>query len=592
MDSRFGDVDWVPDPSAYEGPRPSDLDYDGIQGREPIGSGGFARVSLVTVDGGKYVVKEPVADGTVDGDTIDGFVDEAETWAQLDDHEHVVSVVDWGTRFPWIAMEYMDGGSLADRLEAGQLDTTQALWTGVCLSRALQHAHRHGVAQLDLTPDHVLFRATGDGPWDLPKVGDWGLAEALLDQSETVEGLTPNYAAPEQFDPEEFGQPDDFTDRFQLATVVYEALTGEQAFPGSGPTAMRRVLDGDVTPPTAADPSLPEELDDIFARALSTQKADRYETVVNFRRDLASVLETVLETADEDQGSTGDTSWADEDPESTGDTFGVDESQDTESSTVDPVERQAAASGGLDWDQPATDELVARLRDIETGAQEHVQQISSLFDETTVPATESAPTRLPIRDVYTVSGVGTVLTGEAVTGSLQQGHPVKIRPSDVTGRVDTIEQSHEGINRAVPGQTVSFHVDGVEPDDVRRGDVCGPLDAAPPTAESFRARVIVTDHPSVITAGYTPVIHAHTAQVACTIEKLEAKMNPDDGSVVEENPDFIQSGDAAEVVFEPQKELSVEPIAEIPELGAFTIRDLGQTVGVGGVLEITETTNE
>ena len=95
-------------------------------------------------------------------------------------------------------------------------------------------------------------------------------------------------------------------------------------------------------------------------------------------------------------------------------------------------------------------------------------------------------------------------------------------------------------------------------------------------------------HPSVITAGYTPVFHAHTAQVACTIESIDAKIDPSTGEVAEEEPDFIQSGDAAKVTVRPQKPLSIEPADEIPELGSFAIRDMGQTIAAGQVMSVNE----
>ncbi|MDL5360348.1 elongation factor 1-alpha, partial [Halalkalicoccus sp. NIPERK01] len=89
-------------------------------------------------------------------------------------------------------------------------------------------------------------------------------------------------------------------------------------------------------------------------------------------------------------------------------------------------------------------------------------------------------------------------------------------------------------------------------------------------------------------AGYTPVFHAHTAQVACTIESIDQKIDPASGEVEEEEPDFIQSGDAAVVTFRPQKPLSVEPSGEIPELGSFAVRDMGQTIAAGKVLSVSE----
>jgi elongation factor 1-alpha len=197
-----------------------------------------------------------------------------------------------------------------------------------------------------------------------------------------------------------------------------------------------------------------------------------------------------------------------------------------------------------------------------------------------------APLRLPIQDVYTISGIGTVPVGRLETGMMHPGDDVSFQPSDVGGEVKTIEMHHEEVDEAGPGDNVGFNVRGVGQDDIRRGDVCGPMEDPPTVAETFTAQMVVMQHPSVITAGYTPVFHAHTAQVACTIESIDQKMDPSTGEVTEENPDFIQNGDAAIVTVRPQKPLSIEPSSEIPELGSFAIRDMGQTIAAGKVLEV------
>ncbi|KTG08486.1 elongation factor 1-alpha [Haloprofundus marisrubri] len=199
-----------------------------------------------------------------------------------------------------------------------------------------------------------------------------------------------------------------------------------------------------------------------------------------------------------------------------------------------------------------------------------------------------APLRLPIQDVYTISGIGTVPVGRVETGILEKGASVSFQPSDVSGEVKTIEMHHEEVDRAEPGDNVGFNVRGVGKDDIRRGDVCGPADDPPKVAETFQAQIVVMQHPSVVTAGYTPVIHAHTAQVACTVESIDQKLDPASGEVAEENPDFIKAGDAAIVTLRPQKPLSIEPSSEIPELGSFAIRDMGQTIAAGKVLEVNE----
>ncbi|WP_136686989.1 translation elongation factor EF-1 subunit alpha [Halorhabdus amylolytica] len=214
--------------------------------------------------------------------------------------------------------------------------------------------------------------------------------------------------------------------------------------------------------------------------------------------------------------------------------------------------------------------------------------LESLNDLPVPEPPTDAPLRLPIQDVYTISGIGTVPVGRIETGEMFPGDDVSFQPSDVGGEVKTVEMHHEEVDSAGPGDNVGFNVRGIGKDDIRRGDVCGPADDPPTVAETFQAQIVVMQHPSVITAGYTPVFHAHTAQVACTIESIDAKIDPASGEVAEENPDFIQSGDAAKVTVRPQKPLSIEPAGEIPELGSFAIRDMGQTIAAGQVLSVDE----
>ncbi len=215
--------------------------------------------------------------------------------------------------------------------------------------------------------------------------------------------------------------------------------------------------------------------------------------------------------------------------------------------------------------------------------------LDALNDLPEVEPPTDAPLRLPVQDVYTISGIGTVPVGRVETGVLEPGTNVSFQPSDAGGEVKSVEMHHEEVPKAEPGDNVGFNVRGIGKDDIRRGDVCGPAGDPPSVAETFQAQVVVMQHPSVITPGYTPVIHAHTAQVACTFESLDTKLDPASGDVEEESPDYIESGDAAVVTLRPQKPLSIEPSSEIPELGSFAIRDMGQTIAAGKVLGVDET---
>jgi len=138
-----------------------------------------------------------------------------------------------------------------------------------------------------------------------------------------------------------------------------------------------------------------------------------------------------------------------------------------------------------------------------------------------------------------------------------------------------------------PGDNIGFNVRGVDKNAIRRGDVCGPVDKQPTVATEFKAQIQVLQHPSAISAGYTPVFHCHTAQVACMITQILAKLDPKTGGVKEENPAFIKAGDPAIVLVRPTRPMCIEKVKEIPQLGRFAIRDMGQTIAAGVVIDIT-----
>ena len=94
------------------------------------------------------------------------------------------------------------------------------------------------------------------------------------------------------------------------------------------------------------------------------------------------------------------------------------------------------------------------------------------------------------------------------------------------------------------------------------------------------------NHPTVITIGYTPVFHIHTAQVACQITKIAKKLNPATGETLAENPDFIKNGDAAIVQVKPMQPMCIEKQKEIPQLARFAIRDSGATVAAGMCIDL------
>jgi len=216
----------------------------------------------------------------------------------------------------------------------------------------------------------------------------------------------------------------------------------------------------------------------------------------------------------------------------------------------------------------------------------------TLFEALDKMVEPSKPTdkalRLPIQDVYTITGVGTVPVGRVETGKMKVGETIIVAPSMKTAEIKSIETHHTEMPSAECGDNIGFNLRGLSKKDMRRGDVIGPTNNPPKVAQEFIAQIIVVHHPTAIAPGYTPVLHAHTTQVAATLTELVAKLDKRTGQPVENNPKSIKTGDAAIVKIQPLRPLCIENFTEYPELGRFALRDMATTVAAGVVKEITK----
>jgi elongation factor 1-alpha len=203
------------------------------------------------------------------------------------------------------------------------------------------------------------------------------------------------------------------------------------------------------------------------------------------------------------------------------------------------------------------------------------------------PKPTNKPLRVPIQDIYSITGIGTVPVGRVETGVLKEGVNLIFMPSNKTAEVKSMEMHHTRIPVAEPGDNIGMNVRGIAKTEIHRGDVAGPVDNPPTVATEFIGQVIVIYHPTAIAAGYTPVLHYHTGQIACRFTELLKKLDPRTGQVVEEKPSFLKTGDAAWVRMEPLRPIAIETYQDFPELGRFAVRDMGTTVAAGVVKEIT-----
>jgi len=159
------------------------------------------------------------------------------------------------------------------------------------------------------------------------------------------------------------------------------------------------------------------------------------------------------------------------------------------------------------------------------------------LDKITPPKRPSdKPLRLPLQDVYKISGIGTVPVGRVETGIIKPNMVVQFAPSGIVTEVKSVEMHHESLPEASPGDNVGFNVKNIAVKDLNRGFVASDSKNDPAKeAAFFFAQVIVLNHPGEIRNGYTPVIDCHTAHVACKFHEIRSKVDRRTGKDIEAN---------------------------------------------------------
>ena len=218
------------------------------------------------------------------------FRGEAETAARLQ-HPNIVQVHEVGEcggRL-YLSMEYLSGGSLADRLQLSLPSPREAAQLVATLAGAVHFAHREGVIHRDLKPANVLLTPEG-----IPKITDFGLAkrvQADAPQTRTGDILgTPSYMAPEQASgvTKQVGPA---CDVYALGAILYEMLTGRPPHRGPDPVeTILLVLSTEPLPPRRLSPGTPRDLETICLKCLQKRPRDRYESAADLADDLGRFL--------------------------------------------------------------------------------------------------------------------------------------------------------------------------------------------------------------------------------------------------------------------------------------------------------------
>lgn len=195
----------------------------------------------------------------------------------------------------------------------------------------------------------------------------------------------------------------------------------------------------------------------------------------------------------------------------------------------------------------------------------------------------SGPVKMPISEKH--KEMGTMVMGKLESGVIQLNDKLIMMPNRVEVAVDALQLEGSTAQAAEPGDVVRLRLKGIEEEDVRVGFVlCSPTDLVSYT-HTFIAKLMILEHKSIICAGYSAVIHIHSAVEECKVSKLLAELDKK-GKAKQKNPKFVKPGMRCLVQLKTSQPICIEPYDVFPQLGRFMIRDEGKTIAVGTVARL------
>ncbi|TDI36337.1 MAG: serine/threonine protein kinase [Acidobacteria bacterium] len=269
----------------------------------PIGAGGMGEVykahdTRLDRTVAIKVLPEELSDNP---ELRERFEREARAISSLN-HPHICTLYDVGCEdgVDFLVMEYLEGETLAERLQRGALPLDEALRYAIQIADALDNAHRHGVVHRDLKPGNIMLTEAGAILLDFGLASlrkGYGGQASLSSVSTRAKPLTEKgailgtfqYMAPEQL---EGLEADARTDVFTFGAVVYEMLTGKRAFEGESQASLiAAILEREPTPLSSLQPMTPPALERTVSKALAKEPDRRWQDVGDFGSELQWISE-------------------------------------------------------------------------------------------------------------------------------------------------------------------------------------------------------------------------------------------------------------------------------------------------------------
>jgi len=209
----------------------------------------------------------------------------------------------------------------------------------------------------------------------------------------------------------------------------------------------------------------------------------------------------------------------------------------------------------------------------------------------TLPALErnkESPLRLPILSKY--KDMGTMVEGKCEQGTIKPGDKLFVMPNRVPVEVIQVWLDQDEVSHLVGGENARVKLKDISDEDIQPGYVLSPRGAvACPTVRRFEVQLAIVElleHKSIFSAGYTAILHVHAVAEECSILKLTAEVDKKTGKKSKRAPMFVKTGAVITCIIETEQVICVEQFDVCPQLGRFTLRDEGKTIGIGKILDL------
>jgi len=201
----------------------------------------------------------------------------------------------------------------------------------------------------------------------------------------------------------------------------------------------------------------------------------------------------------------------------------------------------------------------------------------------------NSPLRIPIMDKFKDRGA-VVVMGKVESGQITKGDLLHFIPGKLQCEVISIYiNDTTSVKTARAGENIRVVLKGADEESIHKGYVLCDRKESIPCQNKFEGQVVILDllpHKSIFSAGYTAIIHIHTAAEECTVTALVSQLDKKTGQVIKKKPQFVKNGAVVNCIIECAQAIPIELFTDNPQLGRFTLRDEGKTVAVGKIIAL------